>query len=311
MKWLLILLVFVTSANADVIRKHKTSSQSFGSFESTSSEYYKADRSANESTTKWTSGMMKTMTKGKESSSTAITCLDKELIWNVDPSKKTYTEMTFAEFRDMMKKGMQDMESAKAEAEVKDTTSEEMYTWKTEVKSDPNPKTINGWSCKNIHIVATGISKVDTLDRVIITFNMWNSPDVPGAEEIRAFQERYAKALGLDAMAISSGLMNSAAMYEKQMKALMEEAKKAPGEPVTSLIEVKRNQLTGPSIGDAMKEGLMSSLPFGKKKEPENKGPKYEEKVKFSVSTELTEASSGPVDAGKYEIPAGYKLKKK
>jgi len=53
-------------------------------------------------------------------------------------------------------------------------------------------------------------------------------------------------------------------------------------------------------------------LPFGKKKAPPKEEPvQYELKVKFSVQSELTEASVAAVDAGKFEVPAGYKLKKK
>jgi hypothetical protein len=317
MQWLLILLVLVSSAHGDVTRKHKTSSVSFGAFDATSTEYYAEDRSANETSTLWTKGMMKTMTGGKERASTTITRLDKEVVWTLDPKEKTYNEMTFAEFREMMKKSMKEMQDAKGEDEAKaDTVSEDMYEWKTEAKSDPNPKTIHGWTCRNMHVVAVGTNKQNPEDRVSITVNNWNSPDVPGAEEIRAFQERYVKAIGLDEMALTPGMMNAAMMFEKQLKSLIEESKKAPGEPVTSLIEIKRHELVGPSVGEAMKEGmkseLMGKLPFGKKKEePKAQEPKYEERVKFSVNTELMEASTGNVDAAKFEIPAKFKLKKK
>ena len=46
--------------------------------------------------------------------------------------------------------------------------------------------------------MATGVNKQNAKDKVIITVDMWNSPDVPGKEEIMAFSQRYVKALGLD-----------------------------------------------------------------------------------------------------------------
>jgi hypothetical protein len=313
MIWILAVLLLVGSAQADVIRKHHTTSQFMGSWEGTSTDYYTADRHASESTVRWTAGMMKTLTHGKETPSAQITRLDRRLVWTLDPAKKTYTEMTFEQFRDMMKKGLAEKESA--ENEQPDTTAEDMYTWTVEDKSDPQSKAIGGWNCRNAHIVATGVNKKDSLDKVIITMDLWNSADVPGAQEIRDFDTRYLQALGLDELALNPEAMQAAMLYQGQFKALTEAAKKAPGEPVQSLIEIQRNQLQGPSVGQAVTEGarqeLTGRLPFGKKKsEAKPEKPEYVLKTKFRVSTELTEASTAPVEAAKFEIPDGYKLKK-
>jgi hypothetical protein len=313
MVWILAVLLLVSSAQADVIRKHRTASQFMGSSEGTSTDYYTADKYTSESTLRWTAGMMKTLSHGKETLSTQITRLDRELVWTLDPAKKTYTEMTFAEFREMMKKGMTEMK--KSEEEQPDTVAEDMYAWTVQDLSDPQPKTISGWVCHNAHIEATGVNKSDSLDKVIITLDLWNSTQVPGADEIHEFQTRYVKALGLDQLALTPGLVQAAFLYQKQFEALTEAAKKAPGEPVQSVTEIKRHQLQGPSVGKAVAEGarqeVLSRLPFGKKKsEPTPEKPEYVLKTKFRVSTELTEATTTPVGTAKFEIPAGYKLKK-
>ncbi|RPH94819.1 hypothetical protein EHM69_06330 [candidate division KSB1 bacterium] len=317
MIWILAILILATTVQADVTRSHKITSQFMGSSESTTTDYYMSDKQATESTIKWTSGMMKTMSGGKEQASGNIVRLDKEVIWALDHKKKTYTEMTFAEFREMMKKGMKEMEGMEgAEEEAPDTTAEEMYTWTVEDKSDPQPKTILGYSCKNAHIVATGVNKNEPNDQVIITFNMWNSTEVPGAQEITDFQTRYMKALGLDIEALTPGLMQAVMLYQKQFEQLVEAAKKAPGEPVQNLIEIKRQQLKGVSLKKAVSEGakeeLLGKLPFGKKKKEEKKEekPEWEMKVKFSVNTELTQAAASAVEATRFDVPAGYKLKK-
>lgn len=316
MVWILALLLVFSTAQADVIRKQNTKSQIFGSSEGTSTDYYTADKHATESTLRWTSGVMKTMTGGKDTQSGEIVRLDKELIWSIDPKKETYTEMTFAEFRELMKKGFAEMEEAQGEAEeAPDTTSEEMYTWTVEDKSDPNPKTIRNWTCRNMNMVATGVNRHDEQDKVIITMDIWNCPDVAGAQEIKDFQVRYMKALGMDELVLTPGLAQAALLYQKQFQELIEAAKRAPGEPVQSLMEIKRNQLKGPNIGKAVAEGakqeLMGKLPFGKKKEPKQEKPEYVLKTKYLYSMELIEASTGTVDAAKFEIPAEYKLKKK
>jgi hypothetical protein len=313
MIWILAVLLLVSSAQADVTRTHKTSSQFMGANEGTTTDYYTANKHCNESTLRWTSGMMKTMTGGKETPNAQIIRLDKELIWSLDPKKETYTEMTFAEFREMMKKTEKDM--ASAEEEQPDTVSEEMYTWTVEDKSDPQPKTINGWACRNARIVATGVNKHDSLDKVIMTMDLWNSTDVPGVQEIQNFQISYMKALGLDELALTPGLAQAAMLYQKQFQELIEAARKAPGEAVQSTTEIQRNQLQGPSVGEAVSEGakqeILGKLPFGKKKaEPKEVKPQYVLKTKFKITSELTEASTTNVPAAKFDIPAGYKLKK-
>jgi hypothetical protein len=318
MIWILAVLLLAASAQADVTRKHKINSEFMGANESVTADFYAADRQATESTVRWTKGFMKTASGGKEMQSGTITRIDKEVVWSLDPKKKTYTEMTFAEFREMMKKGMANMEDAQAEAKAErpDTISESLYEWKTEDLSESQPKTIGAWNCRNIHVVATGTNKNDPNDLVVITVNTWNSPDVPGHEEIRAYQERYIKALGLDMKAITPGLMQAAMLYQKQMDALIEAAKKAPGEPVQSLMEIQHKQPKGPSVGEAIGEGakseLVGKLPFGRKKEPKKEEkPVYEMTVKFLVNSELVEANANSVAPDKFEIPTGYKLKKK
>jgi hypothetical protein len=313
MLWLLILLVCVTSASADVTRKQTISSQFMGASEGTTVEYYSADRHATESNMRWTGGMMKTMTGGKPVESGNIVRLDKQLVWSINPKDKTYTEMTFEQFRGQLKKGMD--QAQKTEGEKPDTANEEMYTWTVEDKSEAQPQVINGWNCHNVHVEATGVNKHDAQDKVIITFNIWNSMDVPGAKEIQDFGERYVKALGLSKEALTPGLMQTSVLYQKQFAQMMEAAKKAPGESVRSLMEVQHYQLKGVDVGKALGEGakdaLMSKLPFGgKKKEQKEQKPEYEWKVKFSATSELNEASTTAVDAAKFEIPAGYKLKK-
>jgi hypothetical protein len=315
MIWILAVLLMATCAQADVTRKHHIASDFIGASEGTTTDFYAADRHAQQSNLRFTRGVMKTMSGGKEQQSGEITRLDKELMWHVDLKDKSYTEMTFAEFREMLKKSEQQLKDAQRETPA-DTVKEDMYTWQVEDKSEKNPKTIAGFTCRNAQIVATGTSKYDSLDKVMITVNTWNCPDVPGAADIQAYNERYVKALGLDSKILTPGLMQAAMNYQKQFDALIEAAKKAPGEPVQSLMEVKRHEIKRPDVGAALKEGakeeLMSKLPFGKKKsQPKEQKIEYVDNIKFSVQTDLIEATAGAVDASAYEVPAGFKLKKK
>lgn len=318
MKWALTLIMLLaTVAQADVVRKHKTTTAFLGANESTSTNYVASDRAADESTVKWTRGFMKTMTRGKPSESKTIIRLDKQLIWTLDPKEKTYTEMTFAEFREMLEKGMAEMQQGEdEEAEEADTTGEEMYEWTVEDQSDPDPKTINGFTCRNVKFVATGVNKQEANDQVVITLDAWNSEDVPGREEIMDFYRRYAEALSLDPWALTQGLMQAAALYRAQFDSLYGAFQKAPGESVQSLMEIKRHTIKGKSLkqaaGEAAQEELMSKIPFGGgKKKKKEEAPEWVWKVRFSSTSELIEAAASPVEAANFEIPDGYKKKDK
>ncbi len=315
-RWLLLLVFVAGAAHADITRKVKTTSQFLGTSETTSIQYYTVDRSADEFTIQWTSGIMKTLKGGKPKTSITITRLDKELVWTVNPKKKRYSEMTFAEYREQLKKSedeMKDAEVEEAETAEEDTSeaSEDEYEWTIEVQSDPDPRTINGWVCRNVKILTTGTHKEEHRDIIWITIDNWNSPDVPGTQEIQEFNTRYLKALGIDEYALTPGLTSFMNAYKQQFEKLGKESGETPGESVTSAIEIKRNQRVGPSAKEIAKDAavkkLTGKIPFGKKKK--KKEERWEEKVKFMVTTELLEASTDPVDASKFEVPEGYKKK--
>jgi len=317
-RWLLLVFFIVGGVQADVTRTVKTSSYLvIGESEVTSVDCYANDRSTAESTTKWLGGVMKTVKGKKPIQSISITRLDKEIVWTLNPKKETYTQMTFAEFREQMEKGMAETEETEIEEveevdETSEAENEDEYEWTLEVLSDPEPKIINGWECRNVKLMATGTHKEEPRDKVWITIDQWNSPDVPGMQEITDYNTRYMKALGVDELALTPGLMDVAAAYQNQFSALFEETKEAPGESVLNSIEIKVNQQVGPTAkeraADAATDELTKKLPFGLKKK-KKKEPRWEEKVKFQSTTELVEVSLDPVDKSRFEVPEGYKKK--
>ncbi len=257
---------------------------------------------------------MKTMTRGKKVKSTTIIRLDKKLVWTLDPKKETYQEMTFAEFKAQLEQGAAEMKQATEEEEEQaEPDGEDNYEWTVEDVSKDKPKKINGWSCRNAHVIATGINKEDPKDKVVISIDTWNSEEVPGANEIADFNMRYMKAIGLDEAVLTPGLVQAALLYKDKLSTLIEAAKKAPGEPVDSMIEIKHNRKKGKSVGEAIGEGaadeLMKKVPFGLGKKKSSKGPVYEMKTVFKIEDELTEAAQGNVEGLQFEIPEGFTRK--
>lgn len=311
-------LLLAVSAFADVKREYKSKSTigKLGSNESTGIDFYSVDKHNGESSVQWTGGFMKTLTRGKTVESSTITRLDRDSVWTLDHAKKTYSVMSLAEFREQLKKGMAEAEQAEPEEE-EDTTAAppDQYEWTLEDLSDTNPKEINGWTCRNAHVVATGINKQDPNDKVIITVNTWNSEAVPGSEEILAYSKKYLEALGLDDIAMTQGLMAAAFLYAEKIEEVLDKAKEARGEAVESLVKIEHNRLKGKSLAKAAKEGaaeeLTKKVPFGlgKKKKQEEK-PEYILKTVFNSERTLLSASTDAVEGSKFEVPADYKLKK-
>ncbi|NUO19505.1 hypothetical protein HUU59_08670 [bacterium] len=315
---LLITLGLAFSAQADVKREYRSQSTvgKLGTNQTTGTDFYSSDKHCGESIVQWTAGFMKTATRGKPVEGATITRLDKDSVFTVNHSKETYSAMSLAEFREQLKKGMIDTEGAEPEEE-EDTTAAppEQYEWTIEDISDTDPKVINGWTCRNAHVVATGVNKQDSLDRVIITLNIWNSEDVPGAAEIAEYSKNYLAALGLDEIAMTEGLMSAAFLYAAKIDEVLDKAKNARGESVESLIKVEHNRRKGKSLGQVAKEGaaeeLAKKVPFGlgKKKKAEER-PEYILKTVFSSERTLVSAAVEAVDPATFEVPANYKLKK-
>lgn len=315
---IIVCLLLAATTSADVKREYRSVATigKLGTNQATGTDFYSADKYSGESTVKWTGGFMKTTTGGKAVEGVAITRLDRDSVYTVNHNKKTFSAMSIAEFREQLKKGMVDTEGAVPEEEG-DTTAAppDQYEWTVQDLSDTDPKVINGWECRNAHVVATGVNKQDSLDKVIITLNTWNSESVPGVAEITEYSRKYLAALGLDDIAMTEGLMSAAFLYAAQIEEVLDKAKNARGEAVESILKVEHNRLKGKKLSQAAKEGVADELakkvPFGlgKKKKAEEK-PEYILKTIFSSERNLLSASVEPVDAAKFEVPSGYKLKK-
>ncbi len=313
-----LIVVLASAALADAKREYKTTATigKLGSNTSTSNSLYSVDKHNAESTVQWTGGFMKTMTRGKAVESSVITRLDRDSVWTLDRAKKTYSVMSLAEYREQLKRGMAEAEQAEPEEDEPDSlATEDMYEWTVEDLSDTNPKEIGGWTCRNAHVVATGINKQDPNDKVIITVNAWNSEAVPGADEILAYSQRYLTALGLNDLALTEGLLSATYLYANRMSEVFEKAKEARGEPVQTLVKVEHNRLKGKSLGEVAKEGaadeLAQKMPFGLgKKKKQDEKPEYVLKTIYSFEQTLLSANTDAIEASKFDVPDGYKLKK-
>jgi len=110
-----VLLAFLVSApatcaRADVTIQEKTVTSGLGGFGSGTSERTRVvagDKSRTDESFTYT-GRFKTLAGSKPRASAEIVRLDKELVWTLEPDKRQYGEMTFAQMREAMEKGRAD-----------------------------------------------------------------------------------------------------------------------------------------------------------------------------------------------------------
>ena len=176
---------------------------------------------------------------------------------------------------------------------------------------------------------------------------MWVAPAVAGYDEIANFHRRMAEKI---AWAPGGGMMMSSSEISKGMAELYKEGSKLNGVPVLQIIRMggpggdAQGQQQGqapqqqqqqpraekPSAGGALGGALGGRLGgfggFGRKKKPaaEEQQPAPAAQTEqapaqqagapgslLEMTSELSGFSAAPVDASKFEVPAGFKLVKK
>ncbi len=133
---------------------------------------------------------------------TMIVRLDKEVLWTIDPAKRTYSEMTFAELEGMMKKagGKLDAAMEKMEKEMANMPEAQRKMVRqmmggnmpgtsgaaavpVRVVNAGERKTISGFACTK-YVAKRG-------DEVIMT--TWTTRDVRGFDEMRKDWEDFSR----------------------------------------------------------------------------------------------------------------------
>jgi hypothetical protein len=272
---------------------------------------------------------------GKVTSSSIID-LDREVFVNIDHKKKEYTEMTFAEFRNMLSKGM----SGQAKEEAKSEKSEPEVKWSFDVKVDKTgeKKIVAGYDAEKIILTLTAQAekqaesgKAGEMEKggMIVTSTNWMASEVKGYEEMKAFQKAFVEKLGMmpgsgGLAGILESITKSNPQLAESMKKLEQEGKKLQGVPLMteSVFETwgEPSQETQEEVETPAEEqetpksvgGLLGGLgkKLGKKavKKEEDTGSSGRAVIMQSLS-ETTSIISAPVDAGLFSVPSGYKKK--
>lgn len=272
--------------------------------------------------------------------------LDKEAVTHVDLLKHTYYTMTFAEMRARM-------EAARAKAEkqaekrqpAQDASNPNLQaSFDVKVRNTSAHKTVSGLdtteSILTMTMTATD-TKSQQSEAIGIPNDMWMTPEVPGHEQVRNFDRRYAEKLaevmGVGGMDLSRMLLANPGAGEAmgKMAVKMQKLHGIPvmqitrigptpgGNPIPAASEAPLPVSQSPSGGDVAKQALMNSLPFGfghKKSQDQNanqsaNGPNGGQAgaqggvgaILMELQTTMSGFSSAPIDASPFEVPAGVK----
>jgi hypothetical protein len=253
--------------------------------------------------------------------------IDKETITEINFDKKQYTVMTFAQMKQMMEEMSQKMKSS-PEAQRADVH------FKVSAKDTGEKKMIAGFDTHEV-ILTIEMEGTDTQTGnkggMVMTSDMWMAPKVDGYNEIVEFHKRMGKKL--DWTPGSMGMLGARPDMAKGMAELYKEGAKLNGTPVFEVVKMgvhaegqpqagqpaaqappqqQEQQAEKPSLG-----GLLSGKlgGFGRKKKSQDEAdsgggaPQGGDAsgALMEMTMEMSGFSSAPVDASKFEVPAGFK----
>jgi carbon monoxide dehydrogenase subunit G len=250
--------------------------------------------------------------------------LANETITDINLKNKTYSVMTFAQMAQAM-----DQASQKAAAQPDSKKAEMNFT--ASVKETGQTKAISGLNAREV-ILTLVMESTDkesgNKGSMNVVSDTWLAPDVPGYSEVRSFYQRMGAKLAWTPG--SSAFTQGRGDMAKAFGDLSKESAKLEGVPVLQVVSMggvgaegqqgqppaaqtsqKEEQPQSTSIGGAL--GRLGGLGgLGRRKQ---EPAKQEQPAStgapgalLEMTTETMNFSGGPVDASKFEVPAGFKL---
>lgn len=300
-----------------------------GATEGTTVRRYQSGKMWESTSSKFTGAILSRIAGGTEE--VMITRLDKGIIWQLDPKKKTFSEQPIRPFDP--KEIQKDKEE---KPRVRITKSE------FSVKKTGGQETINGFPCEEYLVTwVLEVEDLETKERSKSTMmtNLWTTPETAtirkAQAEEQAFHKAYAQKLGI-ALSPEEGKQLGMAAVEGLLGASREEMEKGWGKVKSEMAKVKgfpiRTVVNWSMEGDPSKaapraegqtqetassptaevgkllSGFMSKITQKKGEEKPSAG-REKETAFFSSTTEVKSINVDSIPAAVFEIPAGYEKK--
>jgi hypothetical protein len=176
---------------------------------------------------------------------TEIIDLDAETITQINSVDHTYTVMTFEQMREQVEAARKEMEKKQAEQKGKQATSSEPppeMKFKVNVRETGVKKDVSGVNTSEA-ILAMQMEATDQKSgqtgAMAITNDMWMAQEIPGYDELREFQKRFALKMGsVMSGAISPSMLAMQPGMGQGLADLVKEMSKLKGVPVLQVMRI-------------------------------------------------------------------------
>jgi hypothetical protein len=249
--------------------------------------------------------------------------LDARQIISIDPRKKSYAILTFAEMRAQTEQ-LQQLRGQKSKATL---------TPKVQVSPTQNTRVLLGHTAREIQArveLEASDGKSGNAATVIVN-DTWVAPTVAGYEEVRNFHERMARELNW-----APGGIAADPRMKEAVEAMRKSSPLLSGFPLLSSIKITGSLPAAhrsydnsdsfdadiptsvpTSKSDAVNERLGGLLGLRKRKQnakkqdsPGSESAESGENVLMTATTEVTAFSNSSLDSSLFEIPPGYRQTK-
>jgi hypothetical protein len=332
----LILLAIVTLIYADVATETFAKINmmgGLGNIESSTKTEIKGLKKSDDATVKITGGIMGALA-GKPQRQVTITRLDKDVIWNVDHPKKSFTETPITSLESLPKATQEMKGEKKAEKPEYEIIKSDFS-----VKNTGNKKDINGFPCSEY--VANWIlelMKIETKEKTksTMTITLWTTPKndlIKGFEkQENEFNQQLMDKMGMkispDEMKrfgtefITSMFTMNQEDVNKKMVNLKDELQKIEGYPIVNEIswtlegdstKARQEEMTKEEEETEKPSGGLGGMLANALAKKGNKGEKKgtgETKPAFYSYIEVKSIKLNEIPEKEFDIPAGYKLVK-
>lgn len=291
---LLAMLSSVAFADVVVTQKMIVQSMGMGASEMTITQKIKGDKDYSQVLSK-SSGAMGAA--GESMENVMINRLDKGVMWVLSPTSKTYKEMKFGELKAMTEAMKQDT-SAAAEGAGE-------FTWTVNI-TDLGEATINGFACRGLKGIATGVSKKVPSEKSRLVYEMWVGKGIAGGDELMKHFEALSLQTGQDQLTQNEMIKKMFAQAGPEFDKLTKAMAELKGFPVKTVISVQ-SALKLPDQSDStgmdpQSKAMMEQMKAMMKDKATSEGMTEV----LSMTTNVTAIQTTTVDPAVFDLPAGY-----
>lgn len=245
-----ILLLSAAAVDADITLEHSVSVNAGGAMSLFASDgvvrtSIAGDKSWSETDIKPRSSMLAAFAKNNDNVS--ITRLDKDLIWQLNPKKEQYTEMTFEQLRAHLAQSqarMQQMQSGQGGGALPVSEGECEFTDSSmSVDSTGKKQRFANIRAEQHVVTMTQTCSVPEKNQTCTltwTIDNWLAKKMPGDAEAQAFNSKMAEKMGVEDMMNKMGMSGALmAMFKDSWQEAFDHANELQGFPVKTVIQME------------------------------------------------------------------------